>query len=42
MTLPDSDRAHVDRSKITDYLLSTSHSDGRGKAVFFTGFGYTM
>ncbi|MFZ5557564.1 MAG: DUF6883 domain-containing protein [Pseudomonadota bacterium] len=42
MTLPDSDRARVDRSKITDYLLSTSHPDGRGKAVFFMGFGFKV
>jgi len=40
MMLPDRDRARVDRAKITDYLLSLSHPDGRGKAAFFMRFGF--
>ena len=27
---------------IVDYLLSTSHSDGRSKAVFFSSFGFNV
>ena len=38
--LPDRDRAYVDRSKITDYLLSLSHTDGHTKAAFFMRFGF--
>ena len=40
MNLPNSDRAHVDRYKITDYLLSQTHPDGRTKAQFFMRFGF--
>jgi len=40
MMLPDAERANVDRAKITDYLLSTSHPDGSGKAAFFMRFGF--
>lgn len=40
MTLPDSERAHVDQHKITDYLLSPTHPDGRTKAQFFMRFGF--
>lgn len=40
MMLPDRDRARVDRAKIIDYLLSSSHPDGRGKAAFFMRFGF--
>lgn len=40
MMLPDRDRARVERAKITDYLLSLSHPDGRGKAAFFMRFGF--
>jgi hypothetical protein len=42
MMLPDRDRAHVDRSKITEYLLSLSHPDGRTKAAFFMRFGFRV
>jgi hypothetical protein len=40
--LADGDRAYVDRFKITDYLLSRSHPDGRTKAEFFTRFGFRI
>jgi len=40
MLLPDAERASVDRAKITDYLLSLSHPDGRSKAAFFMQFGF--
>lgn len=40
MRLPDAQRARVDRAKITDYLLSASHPDGREKARFFFSFGF--
>ena len=38
--LPSADEAVVDRRKITDYLLSGRHPDGRSKAAFFSGFGF--
>ena len=31
----------VPESKITGYLLSTTHRDGRHKATFFLSFGFT-
>jgi uncharacterized protein DUF6883 len=40
MKLPGARRAVVDRSKVRDYLLSTTHSEGRDKAVFFLALGY--
>jgi hypothetical protein len=40
MQLPNADRAQVDRVKVTDYLLSATHPDGRGKAAFFEHFGF--
>lgn len=42
MMLPDSNRAHVDRAKIADYLLSLTHPDGRSKAEFFMRFGFKV
>jgi hypothetical protein len=42
MLLPDRERAYVDRTKITDYLLSLSHPDGRSKAEFFSRFGFEV
>ncbi|HEY0323596.1 MAG TPA: hypothetical protein VGC66_21750 [Pyrinomonadaceae bacterium] len=41
MKLPNFEKAIVPREKITDYLLSFSHRDGRGKAAFFALFGFT-
>jgi hypothetical protein len=40
MKLPQYDKALVPREKITDYLLSETHADGRHKAGFFTLFGF--
>jgi hypothetical protein len=40
--LPNHERASVSREKVVDYLLSTTHRDGRHKAVFFGGFGFTV
>ncbi|MBI2849382.1 MAG: hypothetical protein HYX88_04555 [Chloroflexi bacterium] len=40
MQLPKAAQAQVDPEKITDYLLSVRHPDGRPKAEFFTKFGF--
>jgi hypothetical protein len=40
--LPDSSVARVDRTKVVDYLLSSSHPDGRAKAAFFTRCGFKV
>ena len=40
MKLPNSQHICVERAKITDYLLSTSHPQGRSKAEFFFNFGF--
>ena len=40
MKLPQQERASVPREKITNYLLSPTHRDGRSKAAFFTHFGF--
>jgi hypothetical protein len=42
MKLPNAEHAIVPASKITLYLLSTSHKDGRHKAVFFQRFGFRL
>jgi len=42
MNLPNADQAQVDRKKITEYLLCTSHPDGSNKAIFFSQFGFTL
>jgi hypothetical protein len=41
MKLPNHRKAIVRREKLVDYLLSFIHKDGRAKAEFFTGFGFT-
>ena len=41
MKLPNYERPLVPREKIVDYLLSPIHKDGRGKAAFFSRFGFT-
>ena len=41
MNLPNSDKAQVPPAKITEYLLSLAHEDGRSKAQFFAHFGFT-
>jgi len=40
MKLPDIDKAEIKESKITQYLLSTTHRAGKSKAAFFTRFGF--
>ena len=41
MRLPNLEAAAVPEGKVTGYLLSTMHRDGRHKAAFFLGFGFT-
>jgi len=41
MKLPDIPNAIVPEAKITEYLLSLTHRDGRSKARFFTRFGFS-
>ena len=41
MELPNCVRAVVPQEKITGYLLSFAHRDGRAKAAFFTRFGFS-
>ncbi len=40
MKLPHYDKALVPREKVVDYLMSLTHRDGRGKAIFFSRFGF--
>ncbi len=40
MLLPNADQAVVEKAKITEYLLSLDHPDGRSKAEFFARFGF--
>jgi len=40
MMLPEVASAIVSEQKIVAYLLSFSHPDGRGKALFFSRFGF--
>jgi hypothetical protein len=37
MWLPNFDRAHVDRRKLTEYLLNRNHPGAKGKSAFFCG-----
>ena len=39
--LPRAARARVDGGKVVGYLLSPHHPDGRSKAAFFGGFGFS-
>jgi hypothetical protein len=41
MRLPYAAKAHVERRKIVEYLLSLSHPDGSAKARFFIRFGFS-
>lgn len=41
MKLPNVENALVPKPKITDYLLSFTHRDGRSKAQFFIRFGFS-
>jgi hypothetical protein len=40
MKLPNLEQAEVPRTKIVDYLLSSTHRDGKHKAAFFVHFGF--
>lgn len=40
--VPNADRAIVPEGKVTGYLLSDAHPDGRGKARFFAGHGFSI
>ena len=42
MKVPNLETALVTAAKITDYLLSQTHPDGRHKARFFQGFGFSL
>jgi hypothetical protein len=41
MKLPNHASAILPREKIVDYLLSATHREGRGKAEFFSRFGFS-
>jgi hypothetical protein len=41
VNLPNYEHAVVPERKITHYLLSFTHRDGRSKAAFFMRFGFT-
>lgn len=42
MKLPNYEAATVPQAKITEYLLSLTHEDGRSKAKFFMSFGFAI
>lgn len=42
MHLPNAAEAYVPSEKITDYLLDPEHENGRGKALFFIRFGFSV
>jgi len=42
MKIPNSDRAIIEQSKITDYLLNSDHKRGGSKAIILTQFGYPL
>jgi hypothetical protein len=42
MRVPNSNAAVVPRAKITGYLLSDTHPDGKHKARFFEAFGFRL
>lgn len=42
MKLPNRGRAFVAVEKITSYLLNMQHPKGRGKAIFFTQYGFSV
>ncbi len=41
MRLPNVDTAIVPWEKVSDYLLSLTHRNGRHKAAFFLSFGFS-
>jgi hypothetical protein len=42
MRLPNAENAEIPESKITKYLLSTTHRAGKSKASFFMQFGFDL
>lgn len=40
MKLPHTDRLQIPKAKVVHYLLSSTHRAGRGKARFFSAFGF--
>jgi hypothetical protein len=40
--LPNAENSFIDASKLTEYLLSSSHPVGKAKAEFFTAFGFCV
>ena len=40
MKLPNSNNAFIPKGKLTDYILSESHSVGSSKAKYFRGLGF--
>jgi hypothetical protein len=42
MKLPNAEQAIVPEAKIMRYLLDLTSSQGKTKAVFFLGFGFTI
>ncbi|MDY7020779.1 MAG: hypothetical protein SWJ54_05365 [Cyanobacteriota bacterium] len=42
MKLPNYEQAIVRQQKITEYLLSLTHPDGKDKAKFFLKFGFNV
>src|SRR3990172_7907882 len=42
MKLPGLENAVISSEKITGYLLSPTHPNGRHKALFFTRFGFSI
>ncbi len=42
MKLPNLENAVVPEAKITRYLLSLTHEDGYGKAIFFLEHGFSV
>jgi len=41
MKLPHLNQILIERKKVVEYLLNTSHPDGYGKAMFFQHCGFT-
>jgi hypothetical protein len=42
MKLPHADRLEIPKAKVVQYLLSSTHRAGRGKAGFFSAFGFQV
>lgn len=42
MHIPNAQNAEIPQAKVTGYLLSPTHRDGRHKAEFFSRFGFSV